>query len=614
MVIFFTDFSLYSTRSFFLSDTKEWLIDLDTFEDGLLNRHKNPDWISAKTSSLIAKKIDSLRNEVIKSKGDVDKDIMRVGLMKISALIGDGHTRIANYVDDVGQLPLEVEWFDDGLYITEIEQTKSPALGSKVIGIGGFEIGDVITKISAIAPQMDGRTNKLYLETYITKPGLLYGLGISKRADRATFNLLDSVGNEVKLEIRLSEDKPTSISLVETIDKVPLHKKNPTLPFWYEYDQANKLIYFNYNSIRDAPNLKFNHFVDSLMNFTNSVEVEKFIIDIRDNLGGNNLLTIKLVSEIKKNEKINKKGVLYCITNHRTFSAAICFAGNLATKTNVTFVGSEMGDTNNLLGDARFVKMKYNKIVWWVSDLYWENTFYQDPNYIKPEITHALSINEFLKGESPLIQEIINHDPDSIGYENIDSTISNYSGRYQFSPDKTLTIDTNNNIIKISGHMNSRLVKLSDSSYYATNLNLTLLTRNDSLFLQNDTEQRALMRLADDEYTPLELVENGDYENALQAYLQLKEQYRGELYALDGNNLATIANYYDHIDSDPQKRLELLKIAIELDPNSGIALGQLSNAYSKEGSTLSSMYFGFKALLLFDWWYVMEYGKAFGFI
>lgn len=619
IVIYTMSWSYHRISAFLHSAENRWIKDLNAFERSILDKHVNPDWVSPGTAQLVRQRIDSLKNVVTIANGAVNKDSMCVAMMQIAALLQDGHTHIANYKGATGEFPIKVQFYREGLFIVEANPALKHTLGHKITAIDGVPIERVLDKIRTISPSSNVSSQKMYAEIYIKNPALLYGLGLTKNNQSAVFSLetVKGDGSTITLNGFEKAGKKISIDDLYVHNQQPLHRKDKQKAYWYAYYPEKALLYFKYNKVLSMGNDPMDSFVDRLMRVVDSVHISKFVIDISNNGGGDNFLTAKLVTEIQKRSKINKKGVLYVITGHQTFSAAICFAGNLSTRTRATFVGVPFADYNNLPGDAKFFDFHMNRITWQVSEMFWENTYYEDSRKtIVPDIVYERSFKEEINGVNPLL-DLILHDRGSDTpslWKPANQSQLVYNGRYKFSPDKTLHLDLSAGRINISGLMESDLKYVNDSVFRAENLQFDLMLTNGQLVLRTGhTTQRVLEKLGSNVFTALELIQMGEYSKARDQYFSLKKQFGDRLAALSANNLSTTANYLYLGTGDNKMQTELLKITLEMYPDQMMPLGRMSVAASIDKKTMRSIYYKLQSLWYFDWKNIDNYGKAFGF-
>ena len=105
-------------------------------------------------------------------------DEVLVGLMRIVALVGDGHTHL-DLPPSFLRSPIESQWFSDELRVTAAAAPYHAAVGARVLAIGSTPIRDVIELAKQLVPRAenDGRT-RLTATMQLTSPEALHGLGV----------------------------------------------------------------------------------------------------------------------------------------------------------------------------------------------------------------------------------------------------------------------------------------------------------------------------------------------------------------------------------------------------------------------------------------------------
>ncbi len=151
-------------------------------------------------------------------------------------------------------------------------------------------------------------------------------------------------------------------------------------------------------------------FSERLFKFVNGNEVEKLVIDVRWNNGGNYFLSTLLLHGIIRNEKINQRGKLFVIIGRRVFSAAQTTATFIERHANAVFVGEPTGSSPNFVGDENPITLPYSKIVANVSDLFWQTTWPQDNRtWIAPQIYVPPTFAAYRANRDPALEAILNY-------------------------------------------------------------------------------------------------------------------------------------------------------------------------------------------------------------
>ena len=142
-------------------------------------------------------------------------------------------------------------------------------------------------------------------------------------------------------------------------------------------------------------------------------EVEKFILDVRLNGGGNNYKNKPIVTGVIQS-KINKPGKFFVVLGRRTYSACQNLVNELHTYTNAVFVGEPTAENINFYGDNRAVELPNSGLTprlsfaWWQDKPQWEN---QD--WLPPNLATDLSFAQYAANEDPALDAIWEYDDDS---------------------------------------------------------------------------------------------------------------------------------------------------------------------------------------------------------
>src|SRR5262249_28822484 len=145
--------------------------------------------------------------------------------------------------------------------------------------------------------------------------------------------------------------------------------------YWFEYNPEKRMVYFQYNRVGDDPQETLARFCDRLFKFINEHEVEKLVIDMRWNPGGDTTIGLPLIWGLIRCEKINQTGRLFVIIGRRTFSAAQNGATFIERNTKAIFVGEPTGSSPNFIGEDNAFELPYSKIMANVSEFYWQSSW-----------------------------------------------------------------------------------------------------------------------------------------------------------------------------------------------------------------------------------------------
>lgn len=320
-------------------------------------------------------------------------------LMKIMVEVGDGHSNLFPPSRKEFQLtiPMQFYFFKEGLYIIAAAQQYKHLVGSKVLSFEKRSVDEMVKILSPYIARDNDMGVMQNLQSMVRHTPALHALGLIPDPNKMQLKLLDQKGNEIKetvvadtLYVRVDHKSvPGNWVTLHAVNgkPVPLYLKNIKSNYWFEQLPSSKAVYFQWNQVRNDKNVSLNKFTDSLMKFINDKEIDKLIIDLRWNNGGNTMLLPYFINSISRNERINQRGNLFVITGRRTFSAAQNLSTFLEKQTNAVFVGEPTGSSPNFVGEEDFITLPYSKLSMNVSDWFWQSSWPWDKRtWIAPTI------------------------------------------------------------------------------------------------------------------------------------------------------------------------------------------------------------------------------------
>jgi hypothetical protein len=288
--------------------------------------------------------------------------------------------------------------FKEGLYVIAADPKYRDLLGSQVLNFGDASVNQAMV---ALAPVVF-RDNDVWLKTMgpnlLRYAALLKALNLVSDPSLVPLTIRDLQGHTRMVTV--SSD-PTQPDIWNTYPypstwvgfspsgagPLPLYIKNMEAFYWFQYLPESRAVYFQYNRVLPDSKEPFDAFVTRLFAVIAQHDVDKLIIDLRWNNGGNTYLLPPLINALVGTPKINREGGLFVIIGRRTFSAAGNAAAYIQRQTNAIFVGEPTGAKPNSLGDEVYFTLPYSKLAATAADVYWESSWPQDfRNWIAPQI------------------------------------------------------------------------------------------------------------------------------------------------------------------------------------------------------------------------------------
>jgi tetratricopeptide (TPR) repeat protein len=406
------------------AEAEKWREDLRVLATQMPLRHRNlfhavkREEFEAAVKSLDERIPSLTRNQVI------------VEFMRLVGMVQDGHTSIAGLLWDskIGfrSYPLTLYFFKDGLFVITADREHAAAVGARVLRIGNKSADEVYDAVKGLVSHDANNEFGLKADApfAMVMPEVLQALGIVEDMDKAQF-VLEKNGKqmtvEVKPVVRVSGPINNTWDFVKPAGwadardaataPVPLWLKNVKDLFWYEYLADSKTVYVQFNGVADKPEETFAAFTKRLFEFVDKNPVERFVLDLRWNGGGNNYLNKPLVVGLIKS-KVDAPGKLFTIISRHTFSAAQNLVNELEKYTNTIFVGEPTGENVNFYGDAARIELPNSGLVVRASTLWWQNLDPRDRRqWTGPHIAAELTSTDYLTNNDPAMRAILGYTP-----------------------------------------------------------------------------------------------------------------------------------------------------------------------------------------------------------
>lgn len=356
-----------------------------------------------------------------------DAQIM-VEMAKLLRLLGDAHAYVAapeERPDLRRSIPLRFFLFDEGLYVVAAEPAHEAVLGGEVLAFGETPTLDAIDAVDAlIGTDNENRQWPRYVATLtLLQTPILHALGLIPEPDQVELKVCRPDGELVtetipadqqwsRSEMRNAFPCPDGWRFhPQTLEPpVPLYLKNAGAGYWFEYLPEERVVYWQFNRVRDDPVEPLARFCERLFAFVDDHAVDKLVLDLRWNSGGNTFLEMPLLHALIANRKINRRGRFFVIIGRKTFSAAQNGATLIDRHTEAIFVGEPTGSSPTFVGESVEFQLPYSKLFANVSDLLWQTGWPMDyRRSIAPTIYTPPTFAAYRANRDPALEAILAH-------------------------------------------------------------------------------------------------------------------------------------------------------------------------------------------------------------
>lgn len=381
---------------------EKWEQDLDQLAESLPINHKN--LFHTMKRDFFYQRIAQLKSEL----NTLDNIEILVNICKIVAAARDAHTSVLFPARDF--LPFKVYWFEEGIYILAAASGQTGLINCRVERINGIEINHVVKLFKEVISYENELFFRSQFPDYMCAVDILYGLEIVDETDKVELDLMGIDGNLFRVVVpSISSESYHGISTeadFDTDDR-PLYRKIVEKPYWSHMINNHKTLYFNYNRCKEMKADDFGDFTESLMNQIEKNDVERLILDLRNNRGGNSTLLEPFIDKIRKCEKINQEGCLFVIIGRDTFSSALLNAFALKSMTKATFIGEPSGGKPNCYGEVQHFKLSNSKVGIRYSTKYYKLINDDTLPSLYPDVQFLPTFQDFIENRDPCLDYIL---------------------------------------------------------------------------------------------------------------------------------------------------------------------------------------------------------------
>jgi hypothetical protein len=341
---------------------------------------------------------------------------LAVKLQQVVAQMGDAHTLI-NYhfhIDKSLILPLEAYWFEEGIYITQVDRLYEDALGKKLTAINGNPLSAVIDSFSTLLVNDNKSVIKYQIPRMLGWTQLLAHFGFSD-TESVSLHLEDQEGKQEEIHMSLPVSLGDNIRLKP--ESMPLGWQDQKAYFRHQYLAEDKIFYIQYNKCwsreveeeygSGATALfmpSFKEFEKEVFQILKKQAVDKIVFDLRYNNGGHPQQGKDFIEKLQK-VKIKGPGKFFLLVGRKTSSEALINAVDYLKYPGAVSVGEETGGKPNHFGQVRRFVLPESGLIVSHSTIYFP-LLEEDPGSLVPDVKARVSMELYMKGLDPAYEAV----------------------------------------------------------------------------------------------------------------------------------------------------------------------------------------------------------------
>jgi hypothetical protein len=328
-----------------------------------------------------------------------------VGLMKLVAMIGDAHTAIdvGNLKPRFHQFPFTAYNFSDGPVIIAAREEQRDLIGCKLMTFGGVNADEAMRRVMTASAFENEATFIANAPRLLSVPEIAQATGLIPTAARVTIQVRDSQGEQRDVELTplVPGEKLATAAMDEM--RLPLSRRKGPHSNWFQLIPERKALYLRYNTCADEPDQSVKSLTGQMLQAIDANSVERVIVDVRGNGGGNSGLLEPFMAGLKHRAAVNHPGGILVLIGRHTFSSAHMNAAYLKEKLGATLIGEPTGQKPNSYGELQWLVLPHSQIIVRYSTKYW-HTARGDPPSLDPDILVRSSSADYFGLRDPELE------------------------------------------------------------------------------------------------------------------------------------------------------------------------------------------------------------------
>ena len=170
--------------------------------------------------------------------------------------------------------------------------------------------------------------------------------------------------------------------------------------------EGERTLFVQFDSYQDAQDQPFEAFARDFFALADSRPVERFVLDLRNNGGGNQAIGLPLMDGIKARPAINARGRLFILVGRATYSSAVNDAVRYRRETQAVFLGEPTGGRPNHYGEVRHLTLPNSGLAVAYSTRFFRLQPEDTPSFV-PDVHVETSTADYLAGRDPTFEALL---------------------------------------------------------------------------------------------------------------------------------------------------------------------------------------------------------------
>jgi hypothetical protein len=358
-------------------------------------------------SAAFRRAIDTLRADVPR----LSDDEIVVSIMRIVALIGDGHTNV-DWMSRFRSTPVALGWFPEGIAVTHAALGYDWLFGARVVRVNGVSTDSAMVAAATLVSREPGAEEKArYLAPFILQfPAIVHALRHTD-ADSLTLEVELASGGARRVTLPASMSRQQWLGMIATTDRHEglFPDADPEVNYWSRIFARDRALYIRYSFCGEG-RPSFADFAAQALVTIDSAELTRVIIDLRGNAGGNSEIMRPLIEGLANRPALRQRGSLIVLLDRGVYSSAILNATELHQRLGAIYIGEAPGAAAWHYGEIQTLVLP-NSQLRIAYPTKFEGYGPRDTRLIQPEVRIITSLDSFRSGEDPILRAALQFRP-----------------------------------------------------------------------------------------------------------------------------------------------------------------------------------------------------------
>lgn len=346
----------------FLAQTlekKEWQEDLKVYKTSLEEKHI--DLYHSISKEAFQKEWQAIY-ENVDTKNDFE---IILDLMRLTRRINDGHTAISLRNKALHRFPFKLKQLENKWYVVQTLPKHSDILKSSLESINGIPIDTIAQQVASVAQYVENAYSLTErTASYLPISELLFHLQILDSPNKASFRFRTQTQEVVAVDLAAipadSWEERIKAEVQLTIPELTI-PDDATSTLWFAPIAGTKALYIQFKAYPTFEDMQA--FGEAVVAYIQQHNLQRLIIDMRENGGGDLYVGIVLAYALNLADSIDWKDGVYVLTSNKTFSAATSNAALFNQLLHATLVGQPTGSNPNGYQDMDSVTLPHSNLV-----------------------------------------------------------------------------------------------------------------------------------------------------------------------------------------------------------------------------------------------------------